>query len=100
MAFNYFYTIVILVSVLLFLNIVNRILFMRFVNSLPSSTSGLQFNDILNAQKFEKLIQKLDPVLKKKATNTRTWLIRIIVSMFVVILLLIFVGVLLFVGSW
>ena len=57
MAFNYFYTIVILVSVLLFLNIVNRILFMRFVNSLPSSTSGLQFNDILDAQKFEKFIQ-------------------------------------------
>src|SRR5690606_10315938 len=100
MAFNYFYTIVILVSVLLFLNIVNRILFMRIVNSLHSSTSGLQFNDILDDKKFEKFIQKLDTVLKKKATNTRTWLIRIIVSMFVVILLLIFVGVLLFVGSW
>lgn len=96
MVFNYFYTIVILVSVLLFLNIINRILFMRFVKSLPASSTGLQINDLLDIQKFEKLIRKLDPDMRKKATNTRTWLIRIIVSMLVVILLLVFVGVLSF----
>lgn len=96
MVFNYFYTIVFLVSVLLFLNIVNRILFMRFVKSLPASSTGLQINDLLDSQKFEKLIRKLEPEMRNKATNTRTWLIRIIVSMFVVIILLIIVGVLSF----
>ena len=97
MVFNYFYTIVILVSVLLFLNIVNRILFMRFVNSLPGTKkSDLQINDLLDRQKFEKFIRNLDPKLQSKATKTRTWLIRTIVSMFIVILLIVFVGVLLF----
>lgn len=96
MVFNYFYTIVFLVSVLLFLNIVNRILFMRFVRSLPASPTGLQINDLLDAQKFEKMIRKLDPALRDKATATRAWLIRIIVTMLVVIILLIIVGVLSF----
>lgn len=94
MVFNYFYTIVILVSVLLFLNIINRIVFMRFVKSLPFGASGLKINDILDQASFEKLIRKLDAAAMEKAIRIRSWLIRIIISMFVVILLIIVVGVL------
>jgi len=97
MVVNDFYTIVVVVSVLLFLNIVNRILSMRFVNSLPGTKkSDLQINDLLDSQKFEKFIRNLDSKLQNKATKTRTWLIRTIISMFIVILLIVFVGVLLF----
>lgn len=97
MVFNYFYTIIILVSVLLFLNIINRIVFMRFVKSLPVTSSNLQMNDLLDVKKFEKLIRNLDPETRKKTEKSRAWVIRIIISMFIVILLLIFVGVLSFI---
>lgn len=94
MVFNYFYTIVILVSVLLFLNIVNRILFARFVKNLPAVSSGLKINDLLDQDTFEKIVLKMDPADREKALKTRSWLIRIIITMFVVILLIIIVGVL------
>ncbi len=94
MVFNYFYTIVFLVSVLLFLNIVNRIFFMQFVKRLPSSAAGLKINDLLDQATFKKLTQKMDPTARRKATQTRSWLIRIIITMFVVILLIIIVGIL------
>ncbi len=93
MVFNYFYTIVFLVSVLLFLNIINRIVFMRFVRILPPSVAGLQINDLLDAGKFEKLMQKMEPAVRAKAEKTRSWLIRIIIAMFIVIVLIIVVGV-------
>jgi len=94
MVFNYFYTIVFLVSVLLLLNIANRLLFMRFIKSLPSTAVDLKINDLLDQATFEKLIQKMNPTARSKAIRTRSWLIRIIITMFVVILLIIIVGVL------
>lgn len=94
MVFNYFYTIVFLVSVLLFLNIINRIVFMRFVKRMPASAAGLKINDVLDQAIFKKLIQKMDPAARRKATQTRSWLIRVIITMFVVILLIIIVGIL------
>lgn len=94
MVFNYFYTIVFLVSVLLLLNIINRIVFMRFVKRLPSSSGGMKINDLLDQETFGKLIRNLDPVARERAELTRSWLIRIIIMMFVVIILIIIVGVL------
>lgn len=98
MVFNYLYTIVFLVSVLLILNIANRILFMRFVKRLPAMPAGLKINDLLDQETFAKLISKLDPPAQERALKTRSWLIRIIVTMFVVIILLIIVGVLSFIS--
>lgn len=97
MVFNYFYTIAILVGVLLLLNILNRIVFMRFVKTLPASAANLSINDLLDVKNFEKLIRNLDPAAREKAEKTRAWLIRIILSMFLVILLIIVVGVLSFI---
>ncbi|MBY5957860.1 hypothetical protein KUV50_06950 [Membranicola marinus] len=94
MVFNYFYTIVFLVSVLLFLNIINRILFMRFVKRLPATQAGLKVNDLLDQKTFANLIGKLNSQEQEKAIKTRSWLIRIIVAMFVVIVLIIIVGIL------
>ena len=93
MVFNYFYTIVFLVSVLLLLNIINRIVFLRFVNSLPSPNKDLKINDLLDQAKFEEFTHKMDMAAKKKVIRTRSWLMRIIIIMFVVIVLIIIVGI-------
>lgn len=93
MVFTYFHTIVFLVVVLLILNVVNRIVFMRFVKRLPVTSGELKINDVLDRNTFDRMIIKLDKSARQRAGNTRSWLIRIIISMFVVIVLIIIVGV-------
>jgi|GEM_PF-3468558 len=97
MTITHFHTIIFLVSVLLILNIINRIVFIRFLRRLPHLGSEMKINDLLDAQQFEKLLRDMDPEQRKKATRTRTWLIRIILAMAVVIISIIITGVLLFI---
>lgn len=96
MVITQFHTIIFLVAVLMVLNIVNRIVFIRFMRRLPGNGSDMKINDLLDVQQFEKLLRDLDPEQRKRATRTRTWLIRIILAMAVVIISILITGVFLF----
>jgi len=97
MIITQFHTIIFLVALLLVLNLVTRFVFYRFMKRLPNSGSDLQINDLLDVEKFEKILRRLDPEQRKRASRTRTWLIRISLAMAVVILSIIITGVFLYI---
>ncbi|GAA5219732.1 hypothetical protein GCM10025777_03620 [Membranihabitans marinus] len=97
MAFSYFYTIVFLVACLVFLNIINRIIFMRFVKLLPDTGRKWTVKDVIQDDIFNNLVKSLNAESKKKATALRQRLKQVIIASFFVILLLIVVAILSFI---
>lgn len=97
MAFSYFYTIVFLVACLVFLNIVNRIIFMKFVRLLPGNQQNYTIKDILQDDIFNKIVHRLDPQRKAKAIKLRQRLKQVIFASFFVVLLLIIVAIISFI---
>src|SRR5690625_4907387 len=92
-----FHTIIFLVALLLVLNLVNRFVFYRFRKRLPNSGSDLQINDLMDVDRFEQILLRLDPDQRTRAARTLAWLIRIILAMAVVILSIIIIGVFLYI---